>query len=845
MQTLLVALFLLQSVPQNAGAIAGRILNGDGSPAVRVRVSAFEVPNSKAMAAVNAIAVAITDAEGRYRLAPLAPGQYRVFPNALYSIEITESELQSTAPVTVRSRRDAAQDITLPAPARGVTVSGRVRGDVRAERIREIFLSTQTRFLRTKIGSDGTFSFQNVVSGDYGLSLPAPHFAWGNRSIHVGDQDVSDLEFELDEATVVGGRIVIEGGGPAPRFAFKLEGAKGATIDGFIWTTDSLRSSGMASQTGWADRPDDVLFGARLPVGEYRISLANLPADYAIKSFTSGSTDLLAEKINLSGVLPDLSIVLTRAKSAPLTRFSGKLVRDVSLVPHLPADRVTLHGNGLLAPLEGRIARDGSFEISNVPPGVYEIGGPVPRTRVTIGKDGVRGVEFRASLIQAQWNELMRRAAEPPQTTAPTAEEEPRSEPEEPPEESQDRSRAGVSGRVTGIQGGFTENVAVTLSGESFHNTNTDSQGRFEFTGIPAGYYRLATSGPTEQAVLVRETDIKNIELRVPPPKKIVRGRFMVEGGYALPLVALTIRPSLDAGPPFVQPYTLWSAANASNRLGLDSDGRFRLELPEGRHRLRADTSEGYLVKSIRYGSTDLMREPLKLDSTPDEVVVTLTTLPAVAWTKVAGAVSGRQNIKEPVSVRLSNDRTKHEVEIAPKADGKFEFPKVLPGIYSISLTPAVAAASTTPITVDGRKIAIVNLKIPAQRNVALQIESENGNLSTNLRLVLRLNRFEAYTMYLNAPMVLRSSSPSRCIEDSCSNPPEKTLGSPSFVSSSHTDGKYVLKLPEGEYSVELEGVPRTHELLSISYGNADLLQEPLRVDGDETKSIVVKLRRP
>jgi hypothetical protein len=844
MQALLVALLLLQSVPQDAGAIAGRILNSDGTPAVRARVSAFEAPDAKGMASVNAIATATTDDEGRYRLSPLAPGQYQVLPNVLYVTEIAESETQGVTPLAVRPRRDLVHDFTLPAPVRGVTVSGRIRGDLRTMGLRRVFLYFENRSLGANVASNGTFSFQGVRGGTYRLGTPTAEFAWGATTIQVGDQDITGIELTLDEIHSLKGRVVVEGGGPAPRLTFLLEGTQGTTLTTEVWTFDSIRSSHMIATSGWTDRPDDVLFTANLPIGEYRISLADLPPDYTLKSFTYGSTNLLEERLRLGGEIHQLSIVVGRATSSPLTKFSGRLVRDTPLVSQITSDRVVLKSNRLLVPLEGIIGRDGSFEISNIPPGVYELNGPVPRTRVIIGNNGIRGVEFRASRIQAQWDELMRQALLP-QTLpvpSPAPEEQQRAsaEPEESPRRSEKRVR--VSGQVVGIPDGIAAAFEVTLSGESVYKASPDSRGRFAFTEIPTGHYRI-TSATTEKVILVRDTDIENIELRIPPSKKVVRGRFLIEGGYPLPLVSLTIRPGIDAGPPFLEPYTLRSAPNVFNRLDIGNDGRFRIELPVGRHRLRADTSEDYRVKSIRYGSIDLMREPLQIDSSaPGEIVITLTTIPGISWTKVSGTVLGLQNIKETVRVQLSNDRTKHELEVSPKPDGSFELPKVAPGTYTIGLTPAVAGTLAKTITLDGRKNPPVNLEIPAQRNVALRLESDDGMLPSTMSLILRLNRFEAYTMYLHAPVVLRSSSPMRCIEDVCTNSMEKALGSPTFVSSARAEGKYVLKLPDGEYAVELEGI--TYQVLSITYGNTDLRRESLRVRSNDTQEIVVKLRR-
>src|SRR6185295_6783326 len=98
--------------------------------------------------------------------------------------------------------------------------------------------------------------------------------------------------------------------------------------------------------------------------------------------------------------------------------------------------------------------------------------------------------------------------------------------------------------------------------------------------------------------------------------KKTVRGRIVIEGGYPLPLVALTVRPNVEEGPPFVHPYTMRSMYPKDGGFSLQSDGRFTIALPEGRHRLRVDAypDTAYRVKSIRYGSANLNKELLEID---------------------------------------------------------------------------------------------------------------------------------------------------------------------------------------------------------------------------------------
>ncbi len=133
---------------------------------------------------------------------------------------------------------------------------------------------------------------------------------------------------------------------------------------------DSVRSNPVVSVGGsWSDRPDDVIFNASLPVGEYRIVLTGLPAGYRVKSFTYGSTDLLEKPLNLTGEIRQFSITLIAPEASRFVKVSGRLIRDVALPLEMATERVILSGSHLLTPLETAFDKDGSFEFSEVPPG--------------------------------------------------------------------------------------------------------------------------------------------------------------------------------------------------------------------------------------------------------------------------------------------------------------------------------------------------------------------------------------------------------------------------------------------------------------------------------------------
>jgi len=83
MKIFLLAMLLLAqrpAAPVQTGSISGRLLNTDGTPAVRVRVSAMPAPDSPAKPSDGStlMTLAETDTDGRYRLADIQVGRYFV-----------------------------------------------------------------------------------------------------------------------------------------------------------------------------------------------------------------------------------------------------------------------------------------------------------------------------------------------------------------------------------------------------------------------------------------------------------------------------------------------------------------------------------------------------------------------------------------------------------------------------------------------------------------------------------------------------------------------------------------------------------------------------------------------
>ncbi len=80
---------------------------------------------------------------------------------------------------------------------------------------------------------------------------------------------------------------------------------------------------------------------------------------------------------------------------------------------------------------------------------------------------------------------------------------------------------ATVTGQVTSDRGAILDDVAVTLSGPSFHRTTrTDIAGRFTFDHVPLGQYTLSASAAgyksaKQKLAVDKEAVQTNVKLRM------------------------------------------------------------------------------------------------------------------------------------------------------------------------------------------------------------------------------------------------------------------------------------------------------------------------------------------
>ncbi len=917
------------------GTILGRVRNADGSAAAGVQISMFELPDSRGLADAEAIATATTEGDGRYRVTGIAASRYAIFTNVRNALSLSAMDFDKAPHAVVRRGVDVVQDLSLPPVTVGVTVSGRVNTTEADGDWRRVFLSTDGRQYESEVEFDGTFSFQHVPPGDYNLAAHWLRFVWSSKEIRVRGEDVRDIQLHPQDRVAVQGRVITEGGGPSPQLWFSLSGPDGVARSGSA-VFDTMRSNGMVTVTGWADRADDVIFITNLPLGEYRIALAGLPPGYRVKSFTYGNTNLLESPLRLGGEIRQLSIVLDTT-DVHQVKVRGRLIRDAVLPRGIASNHVTLQNSLLLTPIETLIGPDGSFEFSRIPPGRYAITAPLARSVLSVSEKDANDVEIKASRLRVLYDEAVRRvAAWRPPVSAENSSAVPqvtlqgriraagsaplfgvrlllrslsskqeidvafndrvleRSIPAgeyrvwvmgvEQPLEVQSLStgttdllkeplrispgsrtepvivsigvRQYKTVRVTGRVAAGAPGLEVVLAGRSRFTAIPDPAGAFVFDAVDGDIYSLGLAkrnspsydrGIVVMHVAVGEVNIDGIEVALPPPRRTVRGRVEMEGRYPLPAFMLAVRPNVDSGPPFLQPMVFRTSYGKDfGGLIVDNDGRFTLELPEGRHRLRVEgPPESHQLRSVTYGSANLLEDLLDLEGgSANEIVIRFSEAPRSRWVALKGRVTGLANVSQPVRIALVSTESKKRLELSPKKDGSFEFPRLAPDTYTLLTEPRLAGVSPQTIVVSNGEAPFLNLALPGQRRLVLRIPGVDRRLAQGLTLALSRSKTEGYSIRLDMPFVWRTEREFVCSGDTCTSSMEKMLGEPTVLIPETADGEITLTLPDGEYQLRLNQVPSGYTLASFTNGSVDLLLRPLRVGPDTPRDLTIGLSR-
>jgi hypothetical protein len=287
-----------------------------------------------------------------------------------------------------------------------------------------------------------------------------------------------------------------------------------------------------------------------------------------------------------------------------------------------------------------------------------------------------------------------------------------------------------ISGKITGIDAAASP-LRVSLEGTvtSAIETPIGPDGSFTFSSaLRDTTYTARIEPPIGAApvprLAVADQDITDVIIDVPRRRDVVIATA-IEGGGAIPGFVLRL-----AGTTSVVQVTVTA----------DHAGRFTASLPEDERRVQlTGLPFGYVLKSMTYGSSDLLKTPLRVFGTPagTEVRVTLAADPGAPFTGVRGRISGLAADVRPPRLVLWPVAAIGSYETAITPDGTFDIPRIPQGIYTPALTDSEAAQSLTPalIVIGGTETAEVEFVAGGAptRDHSIMPETRTGAVVTDL----------------------------------------------------------------------------------------------------------------
>ena len=258
-----------------------------------------------------------------------------------------------------------------------------------------------------------------------------------------------------------------------------------------------------------------------------------------------------------------------------------------------------------------------------------------------------------------------------------------------------------VSGRINAnmVQLGVR---SATITGpplEDLLEVPVKPDGTFEFGHVPPGNRYLVslwppTSGIPSYPVTVGTTDVSGVVL-TPLPTKKVSGRIVIRGGTSIPHGLLGF-------------FTTTTYVQGK----INDDGTFNVELHSARHQIDfAGLPVGYSLASVKVGDRDVTQQGIIVGNTDvTDVVITMTAPRNLATVK--GKISGLPQEKFASTSVVMTGPTFNKGVADVQQDGTFQFDRVVPGLYTLTLN-GVPDFKPMTVVVEGFETYEVTVTVP------------------------------------------------------------------------------------------------------------------------------------
>ncbi len=286
-------------------------------------------------------------------------------------------------------------------------------------------------------------------------------------------------------------------------------------------------------------------------------------------------------------------------------------------------------------------------------------------------------------------------------------------------------------------------------------------------------------------------------------PRYVIAGRVQTSAGAPAAAVRIAALPAPRENIRVAEGQNYYATQQPLSVTVTDSNGRYRLtNLPAGRYLIIAGlVGNGTFLPATT--DIDSARAIAVENANVDNADITLITFPGA---RVAGRVT-----PPPAGIQewatLAGLRLGELLEAPVGTDGTFEFGRLPPGDYLLSISPTPPGQASMRFTVTEQDVTGLEMVRPAVRRVRGRVEVERGPLP------LPLVAFVTPQSYVSVPM--------------------------------KADNTFDVGVHAGRHTVEVGGLPAGYAVKAVRVGTADVTNSGLSVGASDVADVVIEVTAP